>query len=318
MSMRRNNGRRVFDPAQEFSAFLPWLAAHIVIGVVLCAYIIADEYGREAAAAYYRPLVAAAFVSAAAALVSYAFVGRRDPYKNIELGEFDKMMIYGRFGKGKYSRAVNLLKEAVTELHLYNFNDALNMFKDIETEEQDSGRLAVVYFYTGRCYQLMGYPANGVIYYKKAIENGLDTNDTYLLAARCLTQNGRFDEAVEYYNILLERDCYFDFIYTDMGIAYLKKGDGEKALENFEKSLDEGKNYAFALGGCSLACLLLKDLEKSTEYYKKALTCNMEDLNGFKTFYCNIAEAAGMLDDIDPNIRRGGGSEELSGDIFEK
>lgn len=318
MSMRRNNGRRIFDPAQEFSAFLPWLAAHIVIGVVLCAYVVADEYGGEAAAAYYKPLVVAAFVAAAAALVSYVFVGRKDPYKNVELSEFDQMMIFGRFGKGKYSRSVKRLSDAVIELHLYNFNSALDMLKDMAENEQDSGRLAVVSFYTGRCYQLMGYPANGVIYYKNAIENGLDTNDTYLLAARCLTQNGRFDEAVEYYNILLDRDCYFDFIYTDMGIAYLKKGDGEKALENFEKSLDEGKNYAFALGGCSLACLLLKNLEKSNEYYKKALTCNMEDLNGFKTFYCNIAEAAGMLDEIDPNIRCCGDKEEANDDIFEK
>lgn len=318
MSMRRNNGRRIFDPAQEFSAFLPWLAAHIVIGVVLCAYVVADEYGSDTVSVYYKPLVIAALVAAAAALVSYVFVGRRDPYKNAELSEFDRMMIFGRFGKGKYSRGVKRLSDAVIELHLYNFNSALDMLKELAEDEQDSGRLAVLNFYTGRCYQLMGYPANGVIYYKKAIENGLDTNDTYLLAARCLTQNGRFDEAVEYYSVLLERDCYFDFIYTDMGIAYLKKGDGEKALENFEKSLDEGKNYAFALGGCSLACLLLKDLEKSNEYYKKALTCNMEDLNGFKTFYCNIAEAAGMLDEIDQNIRSGGDKEEENSDIFEK
>ncbi|MCH5348782.1 MAG: tetratricopeptide repeat protein, partial [Oscillospiraceae bacterium] len=163
--------------------------------------------------------------------------------------------------------------------------------------------LSVIYFYTGRCYQLMGYPSNGARYFRQALDNGLKLNDTYLLTARCLTQNGSFDEALEYYNILAERDAYFDFIYTDMGIAYLKKGDGEKAFECFTRAVDEGRNYAFALGGCSLACLQMKNLDDSRKYYKRALMCNMDDINGFKIFYCNIAESVGLLDEIDPNMK---------------
>ena len=304
MPMRGYGGRRTFSLASEISGFLPWLAVHVVIGVVLCAYFIADEQGFEAAEIYYKPLAAAAFVSMAVAFVSWLFLGRRDPERNIELGDFDKMMVYGRFGGGRNSKK---LKEAVIELHLYNFNDALDTLKEIEEEEEDEGRLSVENFYMGRCYQLMGYPANGAKYFREAIDNGLKLNDTYLLEARCLTQNGRFDEAVDCYKVLLERNCYFDFIYTDIGIAYLKKGDSENALEYFKKSVDEGKNYSFALGGCSLAYLQMKNLEESNKYYKKALMCNMDDINGFKIFYCNIAESVGLYDEIDPNIKRRSG-----------
>lgn len=301
MPMRGNGGRRVFSLASEFGRFFPWLACHVVIGVILCAYFIADEYGEETVDIFYKPLAGAAFVSMAVALLSWVFLGRRDPERNVSLGEFDRMMVYGRFGGGINSKK---LKEAVIELHLYNFNDALDTLKEIEEEEEDESRLSVVDFYMGRCYQLMGYPSNGAKYYKEALEKGLKLNDTYLLAARCLTQNGRFDEAVDCYKVLLEKNCYFDFIYTDIGIAYLKKGDSENALEYFRKSVDEGKNYSFALGGCSLAYLQMKNLEESNKYYKKALLCNMDDINGFKIFYCNIAESVGLYDEIDPNIKR--------------
>ncbi|MCM1328213.1 MAG: tetratricopeptide repeat protein [Ruminococcus sp.] len=297
----RGYGRRAPEPLSEISRFLPWLAAHVVVGVILGAYFVADEYGEEIIGIYYKPVAVAALAAAVLAFVSWLLLGRRDPKRNIELGDFDRMMVYGRFGGGRNSKR---LKDAVIELHLCNFNDALDELKEIEEEEEDEGRLSVVKFYMGRCYQLMGYPANGARYFGEAIDNGLKLNDTYLLEARCLTQNGRFDEAVDCYKVLLERDCYFDFIYTDIGIAYLKKGDSENALSYFKRAVDEGKNYPFALGGCSLAYLQMKNLEESGKYYKKALMCNMEDLNGFKVFYCNIAESVGLYDEIDPSIKR--------------
>lgn len=280
--------------------FTPWLLVHILLCCAAGGYIAYDLYGEEGAVTYYKPLIiglAAAFVLS---LTSYLLFGRQDyRYTAAELGDFDKVLIYCRFG-GLHTKK---LREAVIDMHLFGYNTALEKFKELEETELSDEQRAVLSFYMGRCYQLMGYPSNGIKYYRAAIELGLDLNDTYLLAARCLSQNGCFDEAIEYYKVLLERDACFDFIYTDIGIAYLKKGDSGRALESFEKSISEGKNYAFALGGCSLAYLQMKNLEKSGEYYKKALTCNMDDVNGFKVFYCNIAEAEGLLDEIDPNMK---------------
>ena len=302
--MRENFNRRLPSLWDRFSAFIvriiPWLAAHIFLGLCIGSLYAIRVYGVKNAEEYYFPPIVFGAVAALIGGWAYYSFGRvKSEYEINRLGNFDRALVFGYFSGSD----AKLLREAVIDMHLSDLNGALEKFKWLEEKELPDDKRSVLCFYMGRCYQLMGYPSNGVRYFQEALEKGLKLSDTYLLTARCLTQNGRFDDALECYNALLEKDCYFDFIYTDMGIACLKKGDGEKALEYFTKSVDEGKNYSFALGGCSLAYLQMKDLDKSGEYYRKALTCNMDDVNGFKIFYCNIAEAVGLLDEIDPQMK---------------
>ncbi|MDE5576532.1 MAG: tetratricopeptide repeat protein [Oscillospiraceae bacterium] len=302
--MRENYNRRLPSLWDRFSAFIvriiPWLAAHVFLGLCIGSLYAIRRYGAENAEIYYfPPIICGALAAILGGWAYYSFGRVRSEYEINKLGNFDRALVFGYF----YGSDAKLLREAVIDMHLSDLNGALEKFKWLEEKELPDDRRSVLCFYMGRCYQLMGYPSNGVKYFQEALDKGLKLSDTYLLTARCLTQNGRFDEALECYNTLLEKDCYFDFIYTDMGIACLKKGDGEKALEYFTKSVDEGKNYSFALGGCSLAYLQMKDLDKSREYYRQALTCNMDDVNGFKIFYCNIAEAVGLFDEIDPQMK---------------
>lgn len=297
--------RPMRSAGDRFAAFMgrfaPWLVTHLIAGLCTGALYSAELYGADGAKVYYAPPLIGALIGLILSVFAYIAFGRKgSEYDNTRLGDFDRMLVYGHFS----GRNASLMREAVIDLHLADFNIALEKFRSIEEKELAGDSRSALDFYMGRCYQLMGYPSNGAKYFREALELGLKLNDTYLLAARCLVQNGLFDEAIEYYNILLERDCRFDFILTDMGVTYLKKGDGEKALEQFEKSISEGKNYSFALGGCSLAHLLMKDIGKSREYYQKALQCNMDDVVGFKIFYCNIAESVGLLDDIDPRMKR--------------
>ena len=287
--------------ARFWAEFSPWLLVHIVVFCLAGGYFGYEFLGAQGAAYYYVVIlmgIAAAFVFSISAYLAF---GRRDSrYTHNRADPFDRRRIYRCFRGAMASK----LCEAVIDMDLMSLAEALEKFKEAEeTENLSDEQKGVLSYYIGRCYQLMGYPSNGAKYFRNAIGFGFDSDDTYLLAARCMVQNGSFDEAVENYNILLEKDCGFDFIYTDMGLAYLKKGDSERALEFFEKSIDEGKNYAFALGGCSLSYLQMKELEKSEEYYKKALTCNMNDVSGFKVFYCNIAESVGLIDEINPNMK---------------
>ncbi len=293
-----SGGRNRF--AAFWNRFAPFLVTHLLAGLALGVVCSLELFDWENAADYYLPPLIGAAVGAALSVSAYFAFGRGgSEYDGARLGSFDRSLVYGCFS----GRQAALLREAVIDLHLNELNDSLDKLKLLEENELSNDKRAVVSFYMGRCYQLMGYPANGAKYFEEALRLGLKLNDVYLLMARCLTQNGRFDEAIEYYELLLERDCPFDFIHTDMGITYLKKGDGEKALDEFTLSVEEGKNYSFALGGCSLAYLQLKDLDKSREYFKKALNCNMDDIVGFKIFYCNIAEAVGLLEEIDPQMK---------------
>ncbi len=280
-------------------SFLPVLLFHIVIAVTAGAVIITYSYGTDEVRQYYQPLLIAAGLSLLPALLAYHFFfGNDAKYSSSKLGEFDRNMLM-QFGV-RYERQ---LREAIIDMHCFDFNTALDKYEELFEKQLADNQKVVLSFYTGRCYQLMGYPANAVKHFETCLELGMKLNDVYLLAARCLTQNGRFDDAIEYYSVLIERESYFEFIYTDIGLAYLKKGDGEKALEYFRKSVDEGMNYSFALGGCSLACLQMKDLEKSNEYFKEAVRCSMEDVNGFKVYYCSIAESVGLLNEIDENMK---------------
>ncbi len=310
--MRKGFIRPLPSLRDRFSAFMgrfmPWLVTHMLAGLFFGAFYAAELYGADGAKCYYIPPLIGAAAAALPAFWAYFVFGRsKSEYDAARLGSFDKGLVYGHFS----GKEATLLREAVIDMHLADLSCALDKLKELEERELSDDKRSVLSFYMGRCYQLMGYPSNGAKYFQDALDLGLRLNDVYLLTARCLTQNGRFDDAIGYYNVLLEKDCGFDFIRTDMGITYLKKGDGEKALEEFDRSIEEGKNYAFALGGCSLAYLQMKDIEKSREYYRKALNCNMDDVDGFKIFYCNIAEAAGLLDEIDPQMKKRTEAEEI-------
>ena len=302
--------------------FVPWLCLHMFFGIIIGVAYAMDVYGTEMADEYYLPVLAAMGVSFVVSVFAYVAFGRTDKkYSMSALSEFDLKLICGYFAMKPMNSAVNrtrdipttsrraniklnnLLVEAVIDMHNFDFNTSLDKMEEIEEKPLTDNQKAVLSFYMGRCYQMMGYPANAVKHFETCLDLGMKLNDVYLLAARCLAQNGRFDDAIEYYNVLIERESYFEFIYTDIGLAYLKKGDGEKAFEYFKKSVDEGMNYSFALGGCSLACLQMKDLEKSNEYFKEAVRCSMEDVNGFKVYYCNIAESVGLINEIDETMK---------------
>lgn len=315
--------RNLLNTAAAFlKRFLPWFVLHTAAFCGIAVYYAVVNYGAEGAITYYIPLLYGLSVALVTAIFAYISFGREDKkYTMSALSEFDVKLICGYFAMKPVNGAVNktrdipitnrrvniklnnLLIEAVIDMHHFDFNTSLDKMEDIAEKQLTDNQKAVLSFYMGRCYQMMGYPANAVRHFETCLELGMKLNDVYLLAARCLAQNGRFDDAIEYYNVLIERESYFEFIYTDIGLAYLKKGDGEKALEYFIKSVDEGMNYSFALGGCSLACLQMKDLEKSNEYFKEAVRCSMEDVNGFKVYYCNIAESVGLFNEIDETMK---------------
>ncbi len=204
--------------------------------------------------------------------------------------------------------------KGVKALHKGDFNTALDIFGELEeTKIKDSWK-AVLYYFHGRTYQLMGYPTNAAKYYIKSIDMRINIDDIYILTSRCYTYTGCYSEAIEFYEKLLKKNTLIDYVLTDMGLAYLKGEMPDKALECFRRSVTEGKNYAFALGGCSLAFLQMKNIDKSREYYSRALINNMDDVDGFKEYYCRIAEAAGLLEQIDPNMKTVNADNEASAD----
>jgi tetratricopeptide (TPR) repeat protein len=213
---------------------------------------------------------------------------------------FDRLIIGNTFNT--LSKTSRLFHKGVRALHSGDCNTALDYFNEIDDASIKEPWRAVLSYFLGRGYQLMGYPTNAAKHFERAIELNINCDDIYILAGRCYTNTGCFNEAMGIYNSLLEKNTDIDYILTDMGLTCLKSGDAKKALEYFEQSINDGKNYAFALGGCSLVYLQEKNIDKSMEYFKRALVNNMEDIDGFKNYYCKIAEGAGILDKIGENM----------------
>lgn len=268
-------------------SILPLELFFIVFVCLICIYY--DKNYFDAFTMAFVILAGLLIFTLAAAAGAFGDTQEKEPMAdNAEKGCFK--------GLSKASRLFSKGKEALEQ---HQLNEALSIFQDVEEMDISRRERAILCLYIGNCYRFMGYPTNAAKYYGLAIENKIDSDNVYVLAARCCVANGSFSDAMEYYNQLISRGAFFDYIYTDMGMCCLKNNDPEGALEYFTKSIEEHKNYAFSLGGCSLAYLMKKDIEKSREFYSKALINNLGDVSGFRKYYRSVAEASGCLELIE-------------------
>lgn len=176
------------------------------------------------------------------------------------------------------------------------FGNALEIFQEIEVELLKNEERSELEFFKGRCYYITGYPMNAVKCYETATEYGYSDKTINVFIGRAKELLGDFDEAVESYGKLIGNDEP-DYIYTDIGLAYIRKGDGKKAIEAFENSISRKRNYATAVGGLALAYLLMGDMGKSTEYYMQAIVNNIHDKDDYKAYYNEIKQAAMINND---------------------
>jgi tetratricopeptide (TPR) repeat protein len=208
----------------------------------------------------------------------------------------DKRIIKDAFSGGgrrarRFNRTLRLLAEG-------NIPDALDEFNNLKAQTPSGREHAVLCFYSGRCYQYMGYPTNATKLFKEAIDTGIDADEVYTLCGREMVTCGDFAGAEDVYNLLLERHSSSDYVLTDIGMLYIKSNNPEKALAAFSNSISKHMNYAFAMGGCALAYLLKKDPENARFFYSQAILNNIDDSEGFTEYYLSVAETQGLADDI--------------------
>lgn len=205
-----------------------------------------------------------------------------------------------------FSKKARLFSEGMECVRCGELADSIEFFKDMLELKLTDKEKAAVSFYLANSYRLMGYDTNAINYFRNAIDLGIDdrTRTIEVLLARCYVETRSYDKAIEIYDKLEQAEICFEFIYTDYGMCYLSKGDYETALEWFQKSVINHRNAVFALGGCSLAHLGMKELEESDRMYRAALAANLSDVEGFKQYYCKIAESVGLYDEINDDMKR--------------
>lgn len=266
------------------------------IMILLCYPFLAIEFDNVIRIFY--------FIISEVAVVSAAVVIAYDSSKEATKRGID-WYIARKLFRG-FSKKARLFSEGMECVRCGELADSIEFFKDMLELKLTDKEKAAVSFYLANSYRLMGYDTNAINYFRNAIDLGIDdrTRTIEVLLARCYVETRSYDKAIEIYDKLEQAEICFEFIYTDYGMCYLSKGDYATALEWFQKSVINHRNAVFALGGCSLAHLGMKELEESDRMYRAALAANLSDVEGFKQYYCKIAESVGLYDEINDDMKR--------------
>lgn len=224
--------------------------------------------------------------------------GFRSVRSDAALSSYDKELISGGFRAGLKRK---VLISAVEKLREGEFNDALEIFRDLKDESLTDSEQGVLSFYTAICYNHMGYPTNAGHAAAEAAEKETCLPDSLLMAARNFSLAGSRGTAEEYYERLLpiaEEKLIFPFIYNEMGKVYIADSKPEKARYSFGKAMENGLDPVTAQGGMALACLMEKKTDEACEWYRLALISGISDPEGFKRYCGQICTAHGYPEDF--------------------
>ena len=210
------------------------------------------------------------------------------------LSDYDKDVIGTAFMYGEKKRMFYSALELL--LAENNYNDALDIFRDLKGKSLTDSEQGVLGFYTSICYSRMGYSTNAAHCAVIAAEKEIHLPESLLMAARNFSLSASYGSAAEYYEKLVpiaESKGIFPFIYNEIGRMFLSANLPEKSRYYFEKSIEYGLDPITSQGGLALASLLEGKEDEACERYRLALIARIGDMEGFKSYCAQICTAGG-------------------------
>lgn len=112
--------------------------------------------------------------------------------------------------------------------------------------------------------------------YKKALKVSPDNREILIKLATIIQTSfpERIDEAIDYYNRLLEFNIDNDKIYYELGHLYLKKDDKLNAVSAFKLALQYNENNPYFNNSLAYAYVRIEMYDDAIEYYQKAIKLN--------------------------------------------
>jgi len=184
-----------------------------------------------------------------------------------------------------------MFEDGVHTFHSGDFRGALDIFTDLDAEKLPltDDEQGVLSFYRGRCYQIMGIYPNAAANYETAVKHGFKLAEMPLFLARCYSSMGDTNRAVELLKGILDSDHqYSRRARYEIGSIYLRLSDDTEALKWFNEAIEKHECYAEALGGAAICYSLRKDFKKGEEYFKMAIVNNIENPEGFTSYYKEV------------------------------
>lgn len=117
---------------------------------------------------------------------------------------------------------------------------------------------------------------SGLECYKQALKVAPENREILLKLATLIQSSfpDRIDEAIDYYNKLLEFNIDNDKIYYELGHIYLRKNDNMNAVSAFKLALSYNENNPYVNNSLAYALVRLELYDDAIEYYQRAIKIN--------------------------------------------
>ena len=117
---------------------------------------------------------------------------------------------------------------------------------------------------------------SGLECYKKALKVDPNNREVLLKLATLIQSSfpDRLDEAIDYYNRLLEFNIDNDKIYYQLGHIYLRKDDKLNAVSAFKLALEHNENNPYVNNSLAYAFVRIELYDDAIEYYQRAIKLN--------------------------------------------
>ena len=149
------------------------------------------------------------------------------------------------------------------------FAGALQKFKEIVQNYQESSGVEIVYKLIGNCYAgLKDYP-RAIAAYEKALQKFPAEPELIISIGNAYTNSGKLDRALEYFSKLpFEKIDNQDTLYN-MGIIYYNGGKYRQAVQYFKKAVQIDDKFAEAFFRLGMSYTAYDKIEDAVRAFKK-------------------------------------------------
>ena len=192
-------------------------------------------------------------------------------------------------------RSSLIFEEGLESFDKNEFRKALEVFTDLENDKYrlSQRETAVLEFYRGRCYDILGAFSNALICYESSREKGFYIPELPIFTGRCLGENGNTEKAAELFESLIRDDyIYSDRMRFEIGNIYLRANKCEEALKWFNEAIEKHERYASSLGGAALACVMLGRCDEGRALFRQALINNIPQREAFTAHFNLLLRSA--------------------------
>ncbi|MDN8588842.1 tetratricopeptide repeat protein [Paenibacillus sp. 11B] len=113
-----------------------------------------------------------------------------------------------------------------------------------------------------------------LVYFKKALNENIDIQDTMNYMGRCLTELKEYNAAIEVYDRAIRLFPTWERLYFNKGYVYLQLGNTEDALIFCKRAVMINSKSEDALYYLALCYQKKEEYKKAIEYYQKSLALN--------------------------------------------